>query len=94
MPIAERGAYDIHIAVAYTLDEAIQRVDRGAIQVRDTVTIIDNLTNDIRGTKQRPPLTPEELVMGVNQLRASLRKAGAKDTVVCEVKPMMMTRQK
>ena len=90
MPLADRGGCDIDIVVAYTLDEAIQRVDRGAIDVRDTVTIIDNLTNDIRGTKLRPSMTPERLVETVSQLRDSLKKAGVRETVICEVKPMMM----
>ena len=65
MPLADRGACDIIIVVACTLDEAIRRVDRGAIDVRDTVTIIDNLTNDIRGTKLRSSFTPEKLVEAI-----------------------------
>ena len=80
MPLAERGAYDINIAVAYTLDQAIQRMDWGAIDVRDPVTIIDNLTNDVRGRKLRSSLTPEDFIRGVNQLRASVMRAGGKHT--------------
>ena len=73
MPLADRGACDIIIVVACTLDEAIRRVDRGAIDVRDTVTIIDNLTNDILGTKLRSSFTPEKLVEAICQLRDSLK---------------------
>ena len=73
MPLADRGGCDISIVVAYTLDEAIQRVDRGDIDVRDSVTIIDNLTNDIRGTKLRSSFTPEKLVEAICQLRDSLK---------------------
>ena len=90
MPLAEREAKDIDIAVAYTLDQAIQRVDRGAINVRNAVVVVDNLTNDTRGTKLRLSLTPEGLVRGLNQLLQTLRAAGAKTILTCQVKPMLI----
>ena len=65
-------------------------MDWSAIDVRDPVTIIDKLTNDVRGRKLRSSLTPEDFIRGISQLRASLRKAGVRNTVVCEVKPMMI----
>ena len=84
----EKSRYDIKVSVAFTLDEAIQRVDRGAIDVRDSVVVVDNLTNDIRGTRLRPSLNPRDLVRGVDRLRGALKSAGAMAVVVCQVKPM------
>ena len=86
----EKGKYVIEVAVAYTLDEAIQRVERGAIDVREAVVVVDNLTNDIRGTRLRPSLNPRELVNGVDKLRGVLKNAGATAAVICEVKPMQL----
>ena len=88
IPITERQQYDIEVAVAYTTDEAYQRVARGAIDVRDAVVIIDNLTNDIRGTRVRPSLSPNELLQRVERLREKIRTEGAFSVVVCQVKPM------
>ena len=86
----EREKYEIEVAVAFTLEEALQRVDRGAINVRDSIVIVDNLTNDIRGTRLRPSVTPQQLVRGVDRLRGILRMAGAKAVVVCQIKPMQV----
>ena len=86
----EKKSYDIEVAVAYTLEAAIQRVHRGAVNVRGAIVIIDNLTNDIRGTRLRPSLSPQELVRGVDKLRGMLRMAGAKAVIVCQVKPMTL----
>ena len=88
MPLAERESYNFEIVVAYTLGQAIQLMDRGAINVRDAVILIDNLTNDVRGTRIRPSVTPGELIRRLNQLRAVLRRAGAKQTIICQIKPM------
>ena len=86
----ERRLYDIEVAVPYTLEAAIQRVDRGAIDVRGAIVIIDCLTNDIRGTRLRPSVSPQQLVCGVDRLRRVLKMAGAKAAVVCQVKPMRL----
>ena len=56
-------------------------MDWGAIDVRDPVTIVDNLTNDGRGTKLRSSLTPEDFIRSVNHLRASVMRAGGKNTL-------------
>ena len=90
MSQTEKKDYKIEIAVAYTLDEAIQRVDRGAINVRDAIVVVDTLTNDIRGTRLRPSLSPQELVRGVDRLRQVLKTAGAMAVVICQVKPMQL----
>ena len=86
----EKAMCEIEICVAYTLDEAMQRVDRGAINVRDAIVVVDSLTNDIRGTRLRPSLTPSELVRGVDRLRGILVAAGARASVICQVKPMQL----
>ena len=86
----ERDQHDIEVAVAYTMEEALQRFDRGAIDVRGAVVIVDNLTNDVRGTRMRPSLTPQELVRGIDRLRGTLKTAGAVAVVVCQIKPMQL----
>ena len=88
IPPDEREEHDVRLHVAYTTEEAFRRVDSGEIDVKNTTVIIDNLTNDVRGTRQRPAVSPEELVKKVDRLREKLRAAGATATVVCEVKPM------
>ena len=84
----EKRLYNIEVSVAYTLEAAIQRVERGAVDVRGAIVIVDNLTNDIRGTRLRPSLKPQDLVRNVDKLRSTLKTAGAAAVVVCQVKPM------
>ena len=74
--------------VVYTLEEGDRRVERGDINVAGAYVIIDNLTNDIRGTRRRKGATPEEFVSLVDRLRRRLRAAGAEAVIVCEPKPM------
>ena len=75
---------------AYMLYQAIQRVDWGAINVRNAVVVVDSLTSDTRGAKLRLSLTPEWLVWGLNQLLQTLRAAVAKTIVTWQVKPMLI----
>ena len=79
------------MAVAYTTDEAIQRVRRGDINVSGATVVIDNLTNDVRGTRVRAAISPQELVRQVDRLRGSLFEMGAAAAVVCQLKPMQIT---
>ena len=88
MPREERDSYKIDVQVAYTLDEAYHRVSRGELDVRGARVIIDNVTNDVRGTRQRPAATPEQTVFRVDRLRKGLLAAGAEAVVVAQVKPM------
>ena len=88
IPREERSLYDIELAVAYTTEEAISRVGAGDIDVKDAVVVIDDLTNDVRGTRQRPAVSPDVIVRQVDRLRKKLREAGAASIVVCEIKPM------
>ena len=76
MPRETRGAYLIENKVAYTLDEAFHRVGRGEVEVAGAVVVIDNTTNDIRGTHKKPAATPEELVFRVGRLRERLSIRG------------------
>ena len=88
MPRDSRNFHDIRVIPAYTTEEAFRRVADGDIDVRDAVVVIDLLTNDIRGTRNRTAASPEELIWRVDKLRARLKEAGAVASVVCQAKPM------
>ena len=88
IPRERRSRIKIENFTAYTLDEGDRRVARGEIDVTGAVVIIDNLTNDVRGTRQRTGATPEDLLFRVDRLRRRVLEAGAEAIVVCEVKPM------
>ena len=91
IPRGERDDYDIEVAVAYTVEEAFHRVARRNIDVRGATIIVDNLTNDVRGTSSRQAVSPQELINYVDQLGGKLREAGATAMVVCQLKPMQVT---
>ena len=65
-------------------------MDCGAIDVKDAIVIVDNLTNDICGTRLRPLLSPPMLLRGVDKLCGILKAAGTKATVIYQVKPMQL----
>ena len=88
IPRPERDSYDITVEVAYTTEEATRRIDSGNISVCGAAVVIDNLTNDIRGTRIRPAASPQQLVRNVDRLRSRLTAAGATASVVCQAKPM------
>ena len=88
LPREEKDEYEIEVCVAYTLEEAFYRVARGDVDVREATVVIDNITNDVRGTQQKPAATPEDTVFRVDKLRRKLLEAGAKAVVVAEIKPM------
>ena len=77
--------------VAHTLEEAYRRISRGEFSLEGSIVILDNLTNDVRGTRSRPAASPEKLVGLVDQLRRRVMAAGARAVVVCQVKPMQTT---
>ena len=81
---------EISVVVAFTLDEAYRRVDRGEINVQGATVVIDDLTNDVRGMRSRPAVSPQQLVRLVDQLRKRLKEAGAVSMVVCQLKPMQL----
>ena len=86
IPRGERENYDIEVVTAYTLEEAYFRVGRGEIRTDGALVILDNLTNDVRGTRQRQAATPQDLVQRVGMLRERMR--GAAGIITCQVKPM------
>ena len=86
----ERKDYEIGVVVAYTLEEAFFRISKGELDARGATVVMDNLTNDVRGTRQSPAVTPDELVFRVDLVRKALLAAGAIAVVVSEVKPMEM----
>ena len=81
---------EICVEVVYTLDVAFRRVDQGLINVRGATVVIDNLTNDVRGTQNRPAVVPQMLVRLVDRLRLRVMEAGAAAVVVCQLKPMQI----
>ena len=52
--------------------------------------LIDDLTNDVRGTRLRPSVTPQQLIRLVDRLRRKVMAVGADAVVVCQLKPMQM----
>ena len=82
---------EVEVVVAYTLGEAYRRIDRGEISVSGGIVLIDNLTNDVRGTRNRPAVSPEQLVQLVDNVRRRAMAAGARAVVVCQLKPMQTT---
>ena len=81
---------DVMVVVAYTLEDAYCRVDWKEVDVRGATVVIDDLTNDVRGTRLRPAVSPQKLVHMVDLLRKKLREAGAESVVVCQLKPMQI----
>ena len=58
------------------------------MDVRGSLVVLDNLTNNARGTHGRRADSPLELVHNLAKLRGRLKAAGAGDTIVCQIKPM------
>ena len=88
IPRDERDNYEIHVVVAHTLERACQLVTRGEVDTCGALVVIDNLTNDVRGSWRQPTCTPEVLVRRLDALRGALKMAAA--TIVCELKPMRL----
>ena len=88
IPKEERECYSIKVEVVYTLEEACLKVERRLIDVREALVVLDSLTNNVRGTKERTADSPQQLVYKVATLREKLYAQGAADIVVCQIKPM------
>ena len=82
----ERHQYDIQVVEAFHVEDAYFLVAEGKIDVSGAIVVVDCLTNDVRGTKRKSALGPEELVRQIDVLRATTWRA--KETVICQVKPM------
>ena len=91
VPRNKRDEMVIEVAVAYTLEEAYRRISRGELSVEEAIVVVDNLTNDVRGTRNRPSVTPQQLVRLIDALRRKVMAAGATAVIVCQLKPMQMT---
>ena len=88
IPREKRRELEVEVAVAYTLEEAYRRIDRGEINVEGAIVLIDDLTNDVRGTRYRPSVSPQQLLQLVDNLRRRVMAAGAQAVIVCQLKPM------
>ena len=88
VPKEEREGVEIEVVVVYTLDRAFYCIERGECDVRDATVLVDTLTNDVRGTRSRPAVSPEQLIRLVDRLRHKLMRAGARAVITCQLKPM------
>ena len=89
IPRNQRDSLDVTIIVAHEIDDAVRMLAQGEVNVMGATVIIDNLTNDVRGNRRRPPATPEELIQRLDRLGRWLRMA--EDIAVCQIKPMQCT---
>jgi hypothetical protein len=87
IPEERRAEFRVEVVVCYTLEEALHRIERGNVDVEGAVVIIDNITNDVRGTRTRPQTSPEEVAERLRSL-VWLMRSKAQAVVICEVKPM------
>ena len=87
MPEEERDAYDISIVIAYRIEEAASKVEKGDLAIEGALVILDCLGNDARNTPQAPRLSPDRHVQELDKLRMKLWEKGAADVIVCSVKP-------
>ena len=90
MPVNERGKYDIRVEVAYRVEDAIDRISSGELDVAGCYVVADNLTNNVRGGRRNQVDTPQQLIQRIDGLRKSLFAAGAAAVVITEIKPMRM----
>lgn len=88
VPRERRDKMETEVVVAYTLEETYRRIDRGEIALGGSTVLIDNLTNDVRGTRSRPAVSPRQLIRLVDRVRRRVMAAGAEAVVVCQLKPM------
>jgi hypothetical protein len=78
----------IRVCTAYTLFEVFDKVQSGKMKVDGARVILDVTTNDVRGIRGLPRVTPEEIAGRVGRVVATLKEKGAKGVTVCEIKPM------
>ena len=88
IPAEKRAKYQIKIEVAYRLEDAYSRIDKGEIDVGGAYVIVDNVTNNVRGGKNHDPEPPDLVTDRVAALRELILEKAAKAVVVCELKPM------
>ena len=86
IPRDQRKNFEIEVVPAYTLAEAAYLIRKKKVNITGARVIIDNLTNDVRGTKQKTAASPEDLVRRVDELLGELFTA--ESATVCQIKPM------
>jgi hypothetical protein len=90
MPREKRKKPKIRVYTTYTLFEAFEKIWDGKIKVEGARIIIDVMTNDVRGTRGQPRVTPEEVAIRVGRVVTTVKEKGARGVAVCEVKPMSL----
>ena len=86
IPREQRNDFQIEVVPAYTLAEAVYLIKKKKVDISGARVIVDNLTNDVRGTKQKTAASPEDLVRRVDELLGELFLA--ESATVCQIKPM------
>ena len=82
----ERDRYDIKVIPAFHAEDVFKMVRDNQVDVDGAILVIDCLTNDVRGTKRKSAIGPEELIRQVDLVRGMTQRA--RETVLCQVKPM------
>ena len=84
----ERREWEVQVEQVFRLEEARDKVRRGEIRVRGAKVVLDCMTNDVRGTRAQRAAEPWELEERARLVIEEMRRAGAEEVVLCEVKPM------
>ena len=84
----ERREWEVQVEQVFRLEEARDKVRRGEIRVGGAKVVVDCMTNDVRGTRAQRAAEPWELEERVRLVIEEMRRAGAEEVVLCEVKPM------
>jgi hypothetical protein len=90
IPREKRCTSRIRVHTTYTLFEVFEKVGDERIKVEGAEVILDVSTNDVRGTRGLPRVTPEEVSDRVWKVVATLKEKGASGVTVCETKPMKL----
>ena len=72
----------------WRLEDAFKRIRRGDIDVSGRTVVLDNLTNNVRGSKKDPPDSPDDFIAKVDELRHLILGRGARDLKIMQIKPM------
>ena len=85
----QRDELDIFIEHGvWRLEDAFKRIRRGNIDVSGRTVVLDNLTNNVRGSKKDPPDSPDDFIAKVDELRHLILARGARDLRIMQIKPM------
>ena len=84
----ERWKWEVQVEQVFTLWGVRDKVRRGEIRVEGARVVVDCMTNDVRGTRAQRPVEPWELEERLRVVIGELRRSGAGEVVLCEMKPM------